>query len=57
VTTLQKLAAIVPLLITLLGWVSDSYLNMKKLDMAAARQAGDLKVMTDLATLASKPCN
>lgn len=56
-TTLQKLAAIVPLLITLLGWVSDSYLNMKKLDMAAARQAGDLKVMTDLATLASKPCN
>jgi len=53
-TWVQKLAAIVPLLMSLLGWGSTTYLDAITIKAHAKKEKGDLKIMVDLAKQAGR---
>ncbi len=53
----EKAAAIVPLVLSLLGWAGTFYLDLKKIEAASASETANFKIMMDLARTASaRPC-
>ncbi len=58
-TWVQKVATVVPLGLSLLGWAGTTYLQVQELKARVAKEAGDQKILLHLAALASqkeRPC-